>query len=265
MSQTSYSQNQPVAVAGLQQDCGFNDVISRVAEEAIEPGRLCIQGSSDVNEGCLKPSAAADITTVSKVRGVSVRDLAFESNASDELIYAAKDLVGCLRNGRIYVEMEDAFTPQSDVYVRYSGKAQVQTITFDADLVTSNKINMKLDGVAITEVDFVTDHATTMAAIGTELEKNNKVASTSVGGGSDRVLTVTCIADVELAITEVVVTGGASQAGAVVAETVTMILDSKRGSFRTDADSTTAAALASAAIMNSGSAGEFAELQLKNL
>lgn len=83
-------------------------------------------------------------------------------------------------------------------------------IDFSADLVTSNTINLKVNGVAISQVTFASNHATTMAAIATAIEA---IANT------DYVATVSAARqlkivnpDGDVAITNIVVAAGASQA-----------------------------------------------------
>ena len=98
----------------------------------------------------------------------------------------------------------------------------IATVTFSADLVTSNKINLKVtnsSGVltSIAEVTFATDHVTTMGAIGTAITAVNSDLTCTVGGGSNRVLTVRMAEGTVLAIESVLVTAGASQATATVA------------------------------------------------
>ena len=149
--------------------------------------------------------------------------------------------------------------PADTVYVRYAGKAQVQTITFDADLITANKINLKIDGVSMTEITYATSHDATMAAIAAQIQAQfNSVATATCPGGGSRVITVTSIPDTEIVISDVLVTEGASQATAAVAETVAMVLTSDRGKFRKDADSTSAAALPNAKYIVGASAGGYA-------
>ena len=61
--------------------------------------------------------------------------------------------------------------------------ANNQTIfTASGDLVTSNSTIVTVNGVAHDPVVFITDHATTMAAIATELETDSAVLSATVSG-----------------------------------------------------------------------------------
>lgn len=91
------------------------------------------------------------------------------------------------------------------------------TLTFDADLVTSNTIDLKVNGVAITQVTFTTDHATTMALVAVEIAKHFQVDTATVTAA--RVITVTSADEIVITLTEIVVAAGASQAGGVWAFT----------------------------------------------
>lgn len=86
-------------------------------------------------------------------------------------------------------------------------------ITLSADLVTSNVINGTVNGVAISQVTFATDHATTMGLLAAAIAALTGVATAVVfGTGSRKIKLVT--ADNAVPITEItlVVTLGASQA-----------------------------------------------------
>lgn len=98
----------------------------------------------------------------------------------------------------------------------------ILTITFSADLVTSNKINLYAtneDGTltAISEVTFDTNHVTTMGLIGDAIVAVNPDISYTVGGGSNRVLTLRTEGSY-LFVANVLVTAGASQATATLAQ-----------------------------------------------
>lgn len=100
----------------------------------------------------------------------------------------------------------------------------IVTITFSADLVTSNVINLyvtDVDGTltAIAPVTFATDHVTTMGLIGDAITLVNDDLTCTVGGGSNRVLTIRMGEGSYLSVATVVVTAGASQATATLATT----------------------------------------------
>lgn len=88
-------------------------------------------------------------------------------------------------------------------------------LVFDADLVTSNTIDMDVNGVAITQVTFATDHDTTMGLIATELETFDDVLSAVLDplDTNNRTLIVTTNDGEDLLIDSIVVAAGGSQAG----------------------------------------------------
>lgn len=93
------------------------------------------------------------------------------------------------------------------------------TITFDADLVTSNTINGRINGVAIAEVTFLTDHDTTMDLLVTALEALASVNSVSLTDATDnRQLTVYALdEEAVFVLSEWVVAAGGGQAGTTTA------------------------------------------------
>lgn len=122
-----------------------------------------------------------------------------------------------------YLAAAAAFSqsPSPDtVKIGHSGTyvAQVQTITFSGDLVASNSVACTIDGVALSATVFATDHLTTMNALATKIAATAGVATATVGGSGNRVITCTAaVAGVPFTITGVVVTLGASQATAAIA------------------------------------------------
>lgn len=100
-----------------------------------------------------------------------------------------------------------------------SGKLREKDIVYldtDAQLVTSNVINGKVNGVAITPVNFTTDNDTTMGLLATELQSKAAIATAvasdrDTSGYDNRITCTAAVKDTELSLTEFVVTGGASQ------------------------------------------------------
>ena len=88
------------------------------------------------------------------------------------------------------------------------------TITFSADLVTSNVVNGKVNNTAISPVTFATSHSNTMTLLAAAIEALGiaaNIADASVT--SARVITVTAYDSSQpLVLHEFVVTAGASQA-----------------------------------------------------
>jgi hypothetical protein len=89
------------------------------------------------------------------------------------------------------------------------------SLVFSADLVTSNTINGEINGEAIAQVTFTSNHLTTMqaiaAAIEAVLETLEIVGIATVGGANDRTITV-AVEDTSLLAANWVVAAGAGQA-----------------------------------------------------
>lgn len=256
MSQTVVNTYSDVAIKGQPADARDknNDILTyNNPDEQIVYGRGVVKVPSD-DDGVKLPDAVDN-----DFLGIAVRNM----NSEFEY-YEAKSAVPVGRRGRYYVEVEEAVTPGDDVYCRYAGKAQVQTITFDADLILNNNVDMDVDGVAMTTVPWNASHDQTMQDICTQLTTDfSQIATATCPGGGSRVITVTAASNgVDIAITNVLVSGGASQANATVAETVDAVSDDDRGKFRTDVDSTTARQVTEARWMSAADAGGLAILDL---
>lgn len=98
------------------------------------------------------------------------------------------------------------------------GTKQVQTLTFDADLVTANSFTMTVDGVSIGAVPFNTDNNTTLDDIATAIAGQTNVFRAVRTNA--RTIEITSDSYEEIVLAGAIVTGGATQAGAVIAETV---------------------------------------------
>ena len=110
--------------------------------------------------------------------------------------------------------------PNKQVALPYS---EVATLVFDADIITGNSIDGKVNGTAITTVPFNTDHDTTMDDLVTELESLDGVsASLTDTGGDNRTVKIVvdhtdaARLDEDAALSDWAVTGGASQAGITI-------------------------------------------------
>jgi len=92
-------------------------------------------------------------------------------------------------------------------------KANVATIVFAGDLVTGNKINLKVNGHAMSEVTFATDHATTMGLIITAIKAitgvTNAVLDTS--DSNRRTILVYSVDGLDCIVTNIAVTAGSTQ------------------------------------------------------
>jgi len=165
------------------------------------------------------------------------------SVSATEIVISETNPLNIMREGNIYVETENACTAGADVYVRFAGKKQIQTIVFSADLITANVVNLKVGGVAIAPETFSDTHANMMTAIAAAIDVASGGLTTSTK--DTRTITVTTDQDAaDQSITNVVVTLGTSQATAVVTETHASVNSvSTLGQVRADADTDAAVAV----------------------
>lgn len=250
--QTTYNESMPVGVAG-QIGSSVNHTVKSYTnpDEEISHGRGIAKISGD-DDGCELPDGSG-----ADVIGVSIFD-----SGNTEGYYEKESCVGVLKDGEVYVEVEEAVTPDDDVYVRHTGKTQVQTFVLDADLITANVITVDVNGETLSTT-FATDHLTTISALATLIQAQPDVATAVVGGSGNRTITITAETDKEIELENEEVTLGASQAGITITETTAMILTTDRGKFRNDSDSSTALQLTNARFLSSASAGEVALLSIK--
>ncbi len=262
VAQLSYPEDQAIGIPGALADIGNNDVLSRLAEDALIPfGRFITVGTDKDTQGKL-PSIATDITDIKKALGISVHSHARESVKDQESGYKITESMSVLHKGRIFMAVEEAMDSDSLVFVRFSGKQQEQTITWDQDFVTSNTVDGFIDGVAMAQVPFNTSHAQTLTDVSVAIKATSAKVDTATVTGA-REITVTAILDQTVLIGDFTVLAGSQQAVETIVETVALILEAERGRIRTDADSTTAAQLVGARILQSAaSAGEIAVLQV---
>lgn len=94
-------------------------------------------------------------------------------------------------------------------------------ITFDADLVTANVIDISINGTPLASIPFNTDNDTTMDDIAAALLAHANIEAAVVSGTppNNHVITVTAKPELDVVIDSVVVTLGASQAGATYPRT----------------------------------------------
>lgn len=228
--QTSYSIDQGTATAGLLGD--LNPMVKRTFNnpaDIILFGHAVAKVAADDN-GAKKPAASNDV-----ILGVAIRS---ESKETDS--YPADDAVAVLSEGDIWVPVEEAVSPGDGVFIRYLAVEQEQTITLDADLVTANVISIDVNGTTISHT-FATDHDTSMAAWAVKLAAHPDIETATLEGGDNREVTIVAASpDADVLLENESITGGASQAGIVVAETVASIPNADRGKFRNDDGGTTA-------------------------
>ena len=114
-----------------------------------------------------------------------------------------------------------------------------EVLTFSGVLVTSNVIDMKVNGVAISSVTFATNNATTLALIATELETFAEIESATAVWGSNLInITPATATNDGVVITEIVVTLGAGQVtGAMTLSTLAYTDEAKFYDITTGAQS----------------------------
>lgn len=100
-------------------------------------------------------------------------------------------------------------------------KPQIQKISWDIDFESGNVIDGEINDVAITQVPFNTDQATTLADIATEIQNNTKVEIAVITGA--REITVTGHLAVSIPLSDFLVTGGTNQAIDTITETQALV------------------------------------------
>ena len=151
MSQTSYDLEQPVAVNGLIADAAglpksvltYNNPV-----DEIKFGRAVAKVSGDDN-GVEKPDSSGAILV-----GVAVRDISVEEGSTTaENAYPATSAVGVMRRGQVWVQVEEAVTPDDAVFVRHTANGPLTELgIFRTDADTANAI-------ALTTAKFMTSAA----------------------------------------------------------------------------------------------------------
>lgn len=96
--------------------------------------------------------------------------------------------------------------------------AQVVTLVFSADLITSNVVTVTIDGTTITET-YATSNAATLTALAAQIQALASVA-TAVSDGTHTITITAATAGASISVGTAVVTLGASQATCVTTTTV---------------------------------------------
>lgn len=134
--QTSYSVETAVGYAGMIADTGDRHVVSRVNPSVIIPiGCYVTKGTED--DHVKLPTTANEVT---KGQGVAIQDWLSESTPTGELPqYPVKSAVSVMRQGRVWVTVEEAVNADDDVYVRYATGTGTQKGAFrkSADTTTA--------------------------------------------------------------------------------------------------------------------------------
>jgi hypothetical protein len=88
-------------------------------------------------------------------------------------------------------------------------------LTFDADFVTGNTIDLDVNGTSITQVPFDTDQATTLANLISAIDALTGISAVAGSGARDIDITVDDALE-NITVDNVIVASGASQAGSSV-------------------------------------------------
>lgn len=129
--QISYSQTITTALQGQVADDGPSRIVSRVtpADEI----KIGVGVVKDTDDGTIKlPDTSGDV-----FEGIAIRDITVtDGEASADNTFPADAQVPIMKQGRVWVQVEEAVTPASDVYCRYTtsgGNTQKGAFRTDAD------------------------------------------------------------------------------------------------------------------------------------
>jgi hypothetical protein len=144
MSQTSYQVYADRAVPGDVYDVDENtekNTLLNAANNTIFFGRMVVRKTGSAGQ-CDRPSSAADVS-----EGVAIRDI----NQPYAGYYPTYAAVAVLKKGKIWVEVDQAVTPDDPVYVRFdtgnAGDATLQGVfRKDDDKVAGNPTAVLLTG-----------------------------------------------------------------------------------------------------------------------
>lgn len=143
--QTTYSQTQPIAFAGLLADATLGTVDSFLAETALGFGVPVIRGTNKARQ-VKAVSAAGD---AAKVIGFTVHDQCHEQAA-----FAVKDTVGVLTTGRIWVKVATAVVAGDLAGVAETAAAGIGKVDATYLAITGAKFisSAAANGFAIVEI-----------------------------------------------------------------------------------------------------------------
>lgn len=128
--QTTYSNSPAEALNGKADQCSAEDIISRIAENAVPVGGFVLMGTNAPGTSGVSPGGCKIIPdgtlvgALSELAGVALLDLVrspFGGTANTDSgsgQYAAGDDVPCMRRGRCWMYSENAVTAGNPVYVR---------------------------------------------------------------------------------------------------------------------------------------------------
>ena len=135
-------------------------------------------------------------------------------------LLSASHLDKDIKRGAAFVQANaKVYIPSSQNADIISPEAHVGTLDFDADFVTSNTIDLTIDGIPVDQTTFSSDQATTIAALASNIQAHPAVATATVTDTNQ--ITVTAEENDQLMVfTAIVVAAGASQASGAFTTTV---------------------------------------------
>lgn len=138
--QTSYG-TAAVGYPGMIADSGIRHVDTRANPNVEIPmGCLVTKGASDVE--VILPTVAGDVT--GKTKGIALHDpLSAVQYAGEDPKYPLQSAVAVLRQGRVWVKVEEAVADGDDVYARFatgSGGSQKGAFRKSADTATAAQV-----------------------------------------------------------------------------------------------------------------------------
>lgn len=150
----------------------------------------------------------------------------FLSGPGDTIIGASDTQKTYASDNETVAKEKVLYTPSSRKQDTYLVESNEQRLVKTGAFVTGNVINLKVNGVAMTPVPFNTDNNTTLADLATQIATDFSAvvnAATDVVANTVEVQSIAGVNDVQ--ITDVVVTGGASQPTFVVVTNVLTTAD----------------------------------------
>lgn len=189
-----------------------------MAQSRIKAGRHSAYG--------LGAESGIAINSLAAQSGMFLKSLADGSDlfvakavAGDSIIGVSQSEITYASNNETVSQKQITYTPKTDNdtwIIQSTG----QQILFSADLVTSNVINLNVNGAALSPaITFATSTAATCSAIAAGiLSQFGSVLDACVGSGNRTILITPKAANSSVVVSNVVVTLGASQATATISE-----------------------------------------------
>jgi len=159
MAQLTYDAALVIAFPGMLADTGSrNDVLSRISEEAVSfPAGVALVAGTLPDTQALLPTGAASLL------GVALHSHANEVGGDDLNLIDDASAFNVLHVGRVYVQVEEAVTPASTVFVRVvAGGGGTQLGAFRASADTASALaatgaryltSAGIAGFAVLEID----------------------------------------------------------------------------------------------------------------